>query len=294
MSTQSQVQPRSKKKRAIILKTNSYDRASSLLVSLLILIGFVVGMMLALWLSARAVGSLPPVPPSFLDGDDGDGEPEGGTKLDAPPADVLGMETDIETPQLQDTLATVADAVATSTAMLDSPVMSEAEFTGKGGSTGDGRGKGHGSGTGTGGKGRRWELLFDSGNSLTEYARQLDYFHIELGCLFDGGNIVYATNLATAKPTLRTGTTKDEKRYYLTWRNGGLADADIELLQKAGAKGDLHNGIIIKFISPETEAALYKLELDKAQGKKVKSTKYGILKQGNGYRFFVIEQTYKN
>ena len=69
---------------------------------------------------------------------------------------------------------------------------------------------------------------------------------------------------------------------------------DIELLQKAGAKGDLHNGIIIKFISPETEAALYKLELDKAQGKKVKSTKYGILKQGNGYRFFVIEQTYKN
>lgn len=252
--------------------------------------------MLAMWLTSRVVGSLPPVPPTFFDGDnDGDGEPEGGTKLDAPPADVLGIETDIETPQLQDTLASVASAVAASTAMLDTPMPSDAEFSGKGGSTGDGRGKGHGSGTGTGGKGRRWELFFDNGNSLQEYAKQLDYFHIELGCLFEGGKIVYATKLSSAKPTMRTGTTKEEKRYYLTWRNGGLIDADIELLQKAGAKGDLRNGIIIKFIPIETETALYNLELKKAgkRSKDVKSTKFGILKQGSGYKFFVIEQTYK-
>ncbi len=295
MSTQIQTKSGKNKQRAIILKTNTYDRASSLLISLLILIGLIVGIMFAMWLTSRIVASPPAIPFSLDDLKDGDGEPEGGTKLDAPPADVLGMETDIEQPQLQETLASVASAVAASAATLDTPMPSDAEFTGKGGSTGDGRGKGHGSGTGTGGKARRWELLFDNGNSLQEYAKQLDYFNIELGCLFEGGNLVYAKNLAAAHPTSRLGKTADEKRYYLTWRNGGLVDADIELLEKTGVKRNFRDGIIIKFIPPETELLLYNLEQGKAgkNAKNVKTTKFGILKDGTKYKFFIVEQTYK-
>ena len=51
-----------------------------------------------------------------------------------------------------------------------------------GGSRGDGRTPGFGRGSGSG-VARRWEVRFIEGNTLQTYARQLDFFEIELGVL---------------------------------------------------------------------------------------------------------------
>ena len=113
--------------------------------------------------------------------------------------------------------------------------------------SGDGTGRG-GRGTGRGRKGisRNWEMQFAKGNTLNVYAKQLDFFKIELGIRRPGNKIEYASNLASRRPKKRVGSTDQEKRYYLTWRRGNLQEADRELLNKAGI--DPGRSPIFKFL----------------------------------------------
>ena len=129
---------------------------------------------------------------------------------------------------------------------------------GTGGGAGPGRGLGHG--PGKGGLPRRWELHFIKGNTLDVYARQLDFFGIELGVLLPDNKVVYAFNLAKPKPDTRIGAADKEKRYYLTWRGeaGDLQKADRELLARAGV--DTEDRLILKFLPPAVEATLATLE----------------------------------
>ncbi len=64
------------------------------------------------------------------------------------------------------------------------------------GGFGDGRGLGHG--PGKPGLPRHWEVMF-SKEHPGPYARQLDFFDIELGVLMPDNKIIYAFNLAKAQ-----------------------------------------------------------------------------------------------
>jgi hypothetical protein len=224
---------------------------------------------------------------------EGDGELGGGMELDAPEADQLGLESDIEEPMLEETLAVVADVVANNAAVLDNPMLTSQLETGRGGSTGRGGllGRGEGSGSGTG-RGRHWEIRFAE-TSRAAYAAQLDYFKIELGVLKSGGRVEYAWNLSKSRPDSRSGTSEQESRYYLTWTSGEMEQYDRQLLGLAGI--EIQGGLIMKFLPPEVESALIQLERAKAgsDADEVRATYFGIKREGNGYAFYVIDQAYR-
>jgi hypothetical protein len=130
---------------------------------------------------------------------------------------------------------------------------------------------------------------------LDLYARQLDFFKIELGVLLPNNKIVYAYNLAKPKPDTRivSNPAANERRYYLTWRNGEMQQADRELLVRAGV--DVGDSLVLKFLPRAIEANLIALETSYAGGdaKRIRKTRFAVQADGAGYKFFVLEQSFK-
>ena len=140
---------------------------------------------------------------------------------------------------------------------------------------------------------RNWEIRFLRGQTAETYARQLDYFRIELAVVQPDGQLLYLSRLNDAKPVTRTGPAAVEKRFYLTWRGGELSHADLDLLGRAGVEG--HNRVILKLLPRELEAKLEMLEREQAADKadRVRKTRFEIRSAGAGYEFFVVEQWYQ-
>jgi hypothetical protein len=290
---------RSSRRQKTALRISSYDRAASMLLALLILVGSTVSLMFIIWISNKIHTTLVAVPVVMDEVGTGDGSPAGGggTDLDQPATEDVPQETNLQEPQLKDTLSMVASAVQDRADLLDDPTALDRTNPGRGGGTGGGIGTGHGKGigpgSGTGGRPRHWELRFPRDNTLDAYAKQLDFFGIELGVLLPGNKVQYAYHLSKSLPDQRTGVASDEKRFYLTWRRGELEQADRELL--ARAKIDTQNRLILKFLPVEIEKQLWSLEKARAgQGStSVPTTVFGIQPEGNGYSFYVIEQTFR-
>lgn len=271
------------------LRVTAYDRAVGAIVSSLILLGLFVLGLFVIWLTGAARSSQTAVPITF--------QPigEGGLPL-GPEMEINtenpGQEEQLEDPELKDSLASVADVVASRLADLDNPLIADPESTERGGPKGDLVRSG-GGGTGGTGVRRRWEIFFDKGNTLDTYARQLDYFGIELGVLLPGNKVQYVSGFSQPQPRVRIGPADAEKRFYLTWQRGDLQEADRELLARAGV--DPGNRIILKFLPPEVEAKLAALERAYAAGRadRVSSTRFGIRSERGGYSFYVISQQYR-
>lgn len=136
----------------------------------------------------------------------------------------------------------------------------------------------------------RWEIRLLEGHTLDTYARQLDFFGIELGVLLPDGKILYVFNLSQAKPDTRVGDVGDEKRCYLTWQAGRLREADLELLARAGV--DSTGRVVLKFVPPAVERKLAELEQAEAGSAldRVERTCFGIRAAESGYEFFIYEQ----
>lgn len=269
------------------LRTSAFDRALSTVISLLVLLGIVVLLLAVIWFTGRTQANQTAVPIDLQPIGEG-GAPMGDDlEIDTE----LGREEELQDPELKDSLATIADAVSNKLAMLDDPVLSDPNALEAGGRKGDPR-RG-GGGTGGTGQPRRWEIMFDEGNTLETYARQLDYFNIELGLLLPDNRVQYVSNLSSAQPQVRTGPADEEKRFYLTWRQGELQEADRELLAKAGVSAD--GRLILKFLPPEVEAELAQLEQARAgdRADRVLRTRFGIRAQGGGFAFYVIDQAYR-
>ena len=282
------------------LRVSLYDRVSSMLLALLILVGSTVSLMFIIWLSNRIHTTTIAVPVVMEEVGTGDGSPEGGggtDGFDVPASDEVIQES-VPEPDLKDTLSLVASAVKDRADLLDDPALIDRPNRGLGGGSGGGigtgRGKGVGPGTGKGGPARHWEMRFPRDNTLEAYAKQLDFFGIELGVLMPGNKVEYASKLSDAKPTRRSGPADQEKRYYLTWRRGELEQADRELLQKAGIESQ--GRLILKFLTPQVEGTLVSLEKTKAGGNltRIANTVFGIqLTADGGYSFYIIDQTLK-
>jgi len=136
----------------------------------------------------------------------------------------------------------------------------------------------------------RWEIRLLEGHTLDTYARQLDFFGIELGVLLPDGEVLYAFNLSQARPDTRVGDVGNEKRCYLTWQAGRLREADLELLARAGV--DSKGRVVLKFVPPAVERKLAELEQAEAGSAldRVEKTCFGIRAAESGYEFFIYEQ----
>jgi hypothetical protein len=154
-------------------------------------------------------------------------------------------------------------------------------------------GPGYGFGPGDGGVRRedRWSILYKTGQTADEYARQLDAFGVELA-IVSGNQLIYASNFSQAQPTKRVGNPADDKRLYFVWRGQGRKESDIALLGKAGL--DVGEGVIFQFYPARTEATLEQLEV-RHKGKQpaeIRSTRFGVIQSGRSYGFEVVSQEY--
>ena len=269
-----------------------------MLLALLILIGVVVFCLLMAWLGSRVF--FPPLKSVPVRLEQVGGGMESGIvgesmQLDSPTPQDVAHESDLIEPEFQDTLKTVLDAVAIRQADLDTPAEAEQDTTARGGGQQIGTGNKPGYGSGPGKPGIpphiRWQIHFDAGGTLDSYAKQLDFFQIELGVL-DSKQVIYASKFSTPKPTTRTGPGgKSEKRLYFSWRQGKLREADHDLMRRAGIPTE--GKTVLQFYSDDLEQLLLRLERDYrgVDASKIRRTVYGIRPQGKGYEFFVIDQT---
>jgi len=258
------------------LGVSRYDRVSGMLIALLILLGILVTIMAVVWLTSQIFATQVAIPFDLVDIGDQEEDAMGPDNDDIEPPPP--METDLVEEEMEDILEAVEDALATRAAMLERGVSGE----------GTGRGGG-GTGRGRKGRPRRWELRFKEGNTLNTYARQLDFFGIELGVLTPGNKVLYVYNLSHARPQTREGPRDTEKRYRFTWTQGSLEQADRMLLARANV--DTRGSIIYKFLPDQWTRKLMELEAAEAGGKKVRSTLYGIRSSGSGYEFYVMRQS---
>ena len=260
------------------LRVSRYDRVTGMLISLLILLGLCVAGMFAVWVTNRLTPNTGDTKPKTWD--------MGLGKKELPP----GLSNDIEPPppsetepneqQPEDTLAAVEAAEATKAA----------QFIGLPNGIGDKKSLGNRDGGSPLGKPQRWELRFREGNTLDTYARQLDFFKIELGVLQPGNKVLYLSNLSQSRPSTREDSRDKEKRYRFTWTQGSLEEADRALLSRANVEAG--SSRIFKFLPADLYQRLCKLEAEYAGDKKVRSTLFGVKSDGGEYRFYVMRQSY--
>jgi hypothetical protein len=144
------------------------------------------------------------------------------------------------------------------------------------------------------GREQRWRIMFYL-SDLATYAKQLDFFKIELGALFKDGRLVFIKNMSAATPLSRVVFTgKAEDRLYMKWRAGTRRDADVALFRKAGIP-DADDATILHFYGPETEQLLARTEVAYRNHKsaKIRSTYFTVEEDGAGYKFVVKSQSYR-
>jgi len=270
-----------------MITTTTYEQAASLVITLLILIGGTALVLLGIWLSSSWFEKPPqPVAVQLYDGEGGTGVSD-----NAPfDPDVTTPDEEMETEEmtLMDAFQ-IVDSLTASASMFADPAALDENILLPGGTKGDGRTQGDG-----GGRGRRhWEFVFQSGITAAEYARQLDFFGIELAVLLPGGRVAYVSQLSKT-PSVRYGASEVEKRYYLTWLKGDLQTVEREILAKAGVE---HEGkLILKFLPPSLETQLAEMEAIKAGANRglVRATHFGVRPksrtQTGEYEFYVMNQ----
>jgi hypothetical protein len=276
------------------LDVSAQDRASSMVVSMLVILGLIVFIMFAIWLSSRLPYNIPAkvtIVEELGGGGGGNGTPGAEQQLEeVSPEEVK----DLQEVNVEQTLQAVTDAVSTQAVNLDAVEGGGTGFgTGQGTGTGDGRGEGPG-GIGTAKQLPDWEVRFNA-TTIELYAAQLDFFGIELGALGGGKTTVdYASKLSQPNPVTRSAPGDAEKRRYLVWRKGPLAAADKALLGKASI--DTTGRIILQFLPPDVERQMAQLEAERAKGKKlaeIRRTVFGVKGSEGKYEFVVLEQDYR-
>ena len=201
-------------------------------------------------------------------------------------------------PTLQDTIEAVTDAVSSVAATLvTTDTTSTATTAGTG--AGDSRPPGpEGEGDDIIPRFERWQLNFTA-RDIGLYARQLDFYKIELGAI--GGSIQgvdVASNLSGSPKKYRVVKTEDEKRLYFMWNSPSpLMQFDRQLLGKAGIP--LPNRQMLKFISDPLENQLAHIEQAYWESKgytsvtQIAKTVFESKADGRGYKFVVTSQRYR-
>lgn len=280
------------------LKLSTYEQVASLLVSLLILVGTAVLALVLILMTSRKTVPTPTVPIVFAEEGYGRGDHEAGTARDATNSPQIEELDEFFPPQMSEPIEAVTTVVASDVVSLDNLDAQLASIS----TGGTGTGRGDSRPPGPLGEGssdvvprwERWQVRFASAD-LEAYARQLDFFQIELAAIGGGRDTVdYAAKLSQPQPLRRSGPSASEKRLYMTWRSGELVEADKSLLAKAGI--DTVGRVVLQLYPPETEALLAGLEQKQAGNrnlKDIKRTVFGIRGGAGKYEFFVIAQDYR-
>ena len=276
------------------LKFSRYDISASLMIAVAMTVVCAV-----IWAFSLFYATLPPKPPELvpmelvrIGGGVEDGDPNETLDIESPEETTTEIQQQEEVKEEIVLLTEVADQAAERLQEIQVEQTSTAELNGSATGTGK-RPLGFGPGNGGGVAAElRWFIRFADGSSLTEYAKQLDFFGIELGAVMPDGRIAYISNLSGA-PKVRYGTSgKDEKRLYMKWDAGDRRKADEKLFQKAGIT--VGKNVIFHFYPQQTEQLLVTLETNYAKRnlKEIRRTYFVVNTKGAGYEFQVTRQMY--
>ncbi len=284
-----------------VLHETLFDRVSSWTIALFIGVAGLCVCVVTVWITNRLPAPPQTVPVELIEAPGGfeDGSPDETLRVDSPepetqdasPAEVLSDKTEIA-----EALETVVELSESATQQVQQQFDTAAQTTGKPGSArGTGK-KGLGIGPGTGGMPReqRWFVRFGDRAGVEEYAKQLEFFGIELGALLPDGRLAYLSKLTQPAPAVRYAASgAGEQRLYMTWQGGDRRSADVELFKRANVSVNLDT-VIFHFYPKATESQLVRLEHDYRNRPlaQIRRTYFGVESSGKGYQFTVLRQVY--
>lgn len=284
------------------LKVTKYDTASSFLMAAGVIVALGVFVLLLIWLTnLTPIATDDVVAIEMVGGGYEDGAPDETLNVESPEdpsEDPSVAEEPSEEVELMEMLENVVELSDNATQMVVTEIqVSGAENKGKPGSAvGTGRRPlGRGGGKGGYPREQRWIVKFASEDALKIYAKQLDYFKIELGAYFPNERkVVYLTNLSNDVPSKRERTSGKDQRLFMNWAGGSeRIRADRALYKKASINAV--NAQIMHFYPKETEALLIRAERDHLgqPSSKIRRTYFSVVPDGNDFKFTVTRQVLK-
>ncbi len=279
------------------LQASRADRAQSLVVALLVLLGGAVALLLIVFLfrEFQPRTTLPNLTRVDVRG----GVSQRGFEHDIePPGIEDAPETDA--PQLQETLQELTLALTSKTALLSQTIVQADSTAAKATSVGNRDADRDVIGDNFD-LDRRVdppkELRFDP-ESLDDYAAMLDYFGATLVVLEPKANRIHsATDLSASLPTTRNEVYTPRRDFYFVARGAPLKPLEIELARKAGIMKP--GGILLTFWPEAVRRQIYQLEQDQMDRNgrtpaQVEKTIYRVEKIGREYKLRIEVQTYTN
>ncbi len=285
-----------------------YDRVTSALYASVGGAALVFGWLSLIWITQQAYASREAAPLEIVEvvgGEAGGDGSMGGSEAVDMGADTADQASnaepdapEFEEPVVMETPDMTIDEVAADSADameemdFDVPTMGSKVATGKRASKlGKGSGFGSGTGTGDGGVRRedRWSVIYPAGQTIDEYARQLDFLRVELGTT--AGNILQIASNFSTSSNKRVVPSSSESRLFFMWQGGSRKGNDVELLRKAGI--NVGEAPVFQFYPKDVEDKLAQLEV-RYKGRQpieIRSTKFAVVPAGGGkFGFKVLSQ----
>jgi hypothetical protein len=293
-----------------VLGESLYDRVISFLLAIVLGAFMVVGLLGMVYVANQAYASRVTAPLQIIEVSGGGGGSPEGTPGSTEKIDVAGADPapfasnneeeagDFEEPSVQTAPGAMLDAVAEAGSGLAEvdlgPVMPNGGpvASGKRASKLGTGGPGLGFGPGDGGVAReqRWSIIYNTGQSPEEYARQLDALGVELAVVVGQDQLLYVSNFSSNQPTKRYGSGRSDGRLYFVWQGRVRKQADLDLLRKAGV--EVGEGVVLQFYPKGVEDQLAQLEV-RYRGRQpgeIRVTRFSVVPRGDGYGFKVLAQ----
>lgn len=271
------------------LSVNAYDRTATLIIALLILVGFTVLCLSIVFFAHRTKVTVPPVAVMPMEAT----SPTGNQGLADEP-DPPGVEeaSNLIDPQVGEVLESLTVAATASEVLLSDESLIANAQAGKGKGLGDARmpGKGGDGVVERVPRWERWKIRFEP-DSLDEFERWLDYHKIEIGVLGRDNQVHYAYNLSKAAPETRSAAPALDNRFYTSAADGPMPVLTEQLARKADIAK--LGSVVLLFYPLEVESALWTLEQQYAKGRDVntiRETIFTVTRDGDRFDFEIVDQ----
>lgn len=282
------------------MRTTLFDQVTSLLMSLILLLGCGVAVLLVLWAFTAAAERAPhqPHPISRVSFSN-----HGNTEIDfevPTPAETQSLNA----PTLAETIAMVSQVPVSDLVSHDTSLAATVQGDPLGTKeSGDGVDGDHIDGENAIARFQRWQIIFRA-SSADDYARQLDDLGIELA-VFGGGaaGIDCLTNLSLSPSPERyhIESPKHERRLYFSWIESDVSASLIAYEKQwfAAAGITTQNRHLIKFVPADLESQLAQSELEYAREHDISSvdqiaaTVFESRPHAGGFQLHVIRQRYR-
>ncbi|MFO0957236.1 MAG: hypothetical protein U0800_07175 [Isosphaeraceae bacterium] len=297
-----------------VMGETRYDRVTSMMMAAVIGMACIVSLLWLVLLTNRAHNNKITADIQIVEvvgGPGGGGIPDGaaGETGDAGPADASVAEaasngdvepSDFQEPSFQqvasatlDMTAPVNDADSTDASEIGTPAsgsLTAATSRSRVGLSSGRPGMGNG-GYGDGGVRReqRWSVVYNPGQTLDEYARQLDAFGVEIGVIQNNA-MRYVSKFSGGSPASRFGQHSSDNRLFFVWQSNTRKGSDVELLRRAGV--EVGESPIFHFYPKPVEERLaqYEARYKGRQPIEIRATRFSVVSKGGTYDFAVLSQ----